>query len=174
MSMDAAQLKTILDAHTKRVRGEVGGARANLSGADLSRADLSRANLSGADLSGATGLAEIYLKKQQIVPEAGPFTGFKKLRDNVVAQLEIAGERVGGVCGRKCRASEATVIGFFTTASEPILDRIEAFSLHDEKFAYHIGDVVKPTSAFDPSMIEECGSGIHFFLSFAEAAEFLL
>ena len=56
--MDAQELQGILDAHKKWLRGEVGGARANLSGADLSRANLSgaylsRANLSGADLSRA-------------------------------------------------------------------------------------------------------------------------
>jgi hypothetical protein len=58
-----AELKVKLELHLKWIKGEEGGARANLSGvdllgadlsgADLSGADLSRANLSGADLSGA-------------------------------------------------------------------------------------------------------------------------
>jgi uncharacterized protein YjbI with pentapeptide repeats len=57
------ELRTILDAHAKWLRGDKDGTRANLSGANLSRAylfgaNLSRAylfgaNLSGADLSGA-------------------------------------------------------------------------------------------------------------------------
>ena len=66
-------LKVVLEAHAKWVRGETGGIRAdlrganlgraylrganlscaNLGGADLSRADLSGANLSRADLGGA-------------------------------------------------------------------------------------------------------------------------
>ena len=51
-------LPDILAAHRKWVRGEVGGKRANLSGANLSGANLSGANLRGAglreaDLSGA-------------------------------------------------------------------------------------------------------------------------
>ena len=47
------ELKAILDAHARWMRGEEGGKRADLSRANLSRANLSRANLSGADLSRA-------------------------------------------------------------------------------------------------------------------------
>ena len=74
------ELKEILDKHSKWLRNEPGGERANLSGADLTRAylsgadltrayltradltraDLTRANLSGADLSGAD-LTRAYL-----------------------------------------------------------------------------------------------------------------
>ena len=46
-------VKEVLEAHLKWLRGESGGKRANLSRANLSRANLSRADLSGADLSGA-------------------------------------------------------------------------------------------------------------------------
>ena len=51
-------LKVVLEAHAKWVRGETGGIRAdlrgaNLGGAYLSGADLSRADLGGANLSGA-------------------------------------------------------------------------------------------------------------------------
>jgi hypothetical protein len=51
--MTPEQIKTILDAHYRWLKGEEGGSRANLSGADLSWANLSRADLSGANLSGA-------------------------------------------------------------------------------------------------------------------------
>ena len=51
--MNARRLKDILEKHLKWLRDEVGGERANLSGADLSGAYLYGANLSGADLSGA-------------------------------------------------------------------------------------------------------------------------
>ena len=44
-------LKVVLEAHAKWVRGETGGIRADLSGANLSDADLGGANLSGANLS---------------------------------------------------------------------------------------------------------------------------
>lgn len=53
-------LSDILDKHGKWLRGEKGGARANLAGADLRyadlvRADLTDANLAGANLNGARG-----------------------------------------------------------------------------------------------------------------------
>ena len=61
--MNANELKAVIEAHGKYLRGEDGGAKANLSGANLrganlrwanlSEADLSEANLSEADLSGA-------------------------------------------------------------------------------------------------------------------------
>jgi len=49
----AIDLPSVLASHGAWVRGEAGGARANLTRADLSGADLSKANLSMADLSGA-------------------------------------------------------------------------------------------------------------------------
>jgi hypothetical protein len=48
--MKPKELKQILKAHAKWVRGEAGGIKADLSEADLSLADLSLADLSGADL----------------------------------------------------------------------------------------------------------------------------
>ena len=56
--MTQKKLKEILAAHSLYLRGCLGDARADLSGAklsgaDLSWADLSEANLSGADLSRA-------------------------------------------------------------------------------------------------------------------------
>ena len=46
-------LKEVLEKHSKWLRREHGGERADLSGADLRGADLSGADLSGADLSRA-------------------------------------------------------------------------------------------------------------------------
>ena len=56
--MKRDELNTILDKHTKWLRGEDGGARADLRGADLRGADLHYAilrdaNLCGANLNGA-------------------------------------------------------------------------------------------------------------------------
>ena len=51
--MDSEKLKETLEKHTLWLRGESGGARANLSGANLSGANLSGANLSKANLSWA-------------------------------------------------------------------------------------------------------------------------
>jgi hypothetical protein len=51
--MKQDELNAILDKHTKWLRGEDGGNRADLSDADLRYADLRYANLSGANLCGA-------------------------------------------------------------------------------------------------------------------------
>ena len=48
--MNEKQLREILDKHKKRLLGEAGGERADLTGADLRRADLTGAVLRGADL----------------------------------------------------------------------------------------------------------------------------
>ena len=60
------ELKDILDKHSKWIRGEAGGSRADLSCANLYRADLSCANLSGANLYGAN-LRETLYKDNIIV-----------------------------------------------------------------------------------------------------------
>ena len=51
--MTKEEIATILDLHTKWLRGEDGGKRANLVGADLVGANLAGANLARANLSGA-------------------------------------------------------------------------------------------------------------------------
>lgn len=51
--MNAKELKEVVAKHGKWLRGEDGGARANLSDANLRYADLSDADLSGANLSDA-------------------------------------------------------------------------------------------------------------------------
>ena len=51
--MNSAELKAILDFHTKWIRKEPDGKRADLSWRNLRFADLSEANLHGADLTGA-------------------------------------------------------------------------------------------------------------------------
>ena len=51
--MTSDEIKTVLDAHGKWLRGVPGGQRADLSGADLTGADLRGAYLSVADLRGA-------------------------------------------------------------------------------------------------------------------------
>ena len=78
-------LKMILDKHRKWLKNELGGARANLSGANLSGADLSYADLSGANLRGARNLNTIswniftafYMLQ---CPETGAFIGYKSVK----------------------------------------------------------------------------------------------
>ena len=150
--------------------------RADLSGADLSGADLRYANLhdanlrgaklTGANLSGAVKDAKTILPFYQIVPEAGSFMAFKKLRNNVIATLEIPADakRTSSLVGRKCRAEFARVVSLSDGAEV-------GYSQHAEDFAYHMGEIVRP-DAFDDDIRVECASGIHFFITRAEAESY--
>ena len=46
------------------------------------------------------------------------------------------------------------------------------FSKHDPQFKYTAGQVVKPSEAFNDSLVSECESGIHFFITRQEAEDY--
>jgi hypothetical protein len=137
---------------------------ANLSGANLTRANLSGANLTGANLYGVK-LTEADLKKlyavRTILPE-GDIIGYKKLKDGTVCKLLIPAnaKRVGGMVGRKCRAEYAEIL------------EGEGVSSHDGKTAYKVGETIRPAEKFDPNPMQECTSGIHFFITRQEAENY--
>ena len=184
----AAEWRDILEKHAKYWRGEAGGERANLTraylyGAELTRAYLYGAELTGANLSGAnltraelTGAnltrAELdrLIALRRICPETGSFTAWKRLRDDLIAQLEIPAKakRIGGLIGRKCRAESAKVIAIWKGKKKVR----EGFSTHDGAFRYVVGKVVKPAKPYSDDARIECASGIHFFMSRLEAEEY--
>jgi uncharacterized protein YjbI with pentapeptide repeats len=132
---------------------------AYLSGANLSGANLSGANLSGADLSGATN-AGLAIAQTRILPE-GDLIGWKKCQSNVIVKLRIPSDaKRSHAFGRKCRAEFADVLEVF--GSEV------GISKHDRKTEYRAGQRVNP-DAFDEDWQDECSSGIHFFITRAEA-----
>ena len=151
---------------------------AKLSHADLSHADLSYANLNGADLSdanlsrailnGAIKDAKTILPHYRIAPEVGSFIAFKKLRNNVVATLEIPAEakRTSSLIGRKCRAEFAKVVALSS-------DAVVGYAKHQPPgtFSYRVGEIVRPDS-FDDDIRLECTNGIHFFMTRREAEEY--
>ena len=49
-------------------------------------------------------------------------------------------------------------------AGQPMPDEVVGYSLHDPTFEYHKGATVIP-SGFTPNPTQECGEGIHFFLT---------
>ena len=162
---------------------------ANLSGANLSGADLFEANLSGADLSGAD-LSEAYLSganlfradlsgadlsgaslgPHSIVPEAGAFDGWKKLRGGVLAHVRVPGmaRRTSSLVGRKCRAEFVEVVALYSAEGGPMDAGV---SLHDSSVGYTVGCVVHPDS-YDDDIRIECTHGIHFFLTRKEAEDY--
>jgi hypothetical protein len=132
---------------------------ANLSGANLSRADLSGANLSGANLSGAKN-AELIIAQTRILPE-GDLIGWKKCAGGVIVKLRIPTDaKRSHAFGRKCRAEFADVLEVFGAEI--------GISKHDSKTEYRAGERVTP-DAFDEDWQEECSSGVHFFITKAEA-----
>ena len=137
---------------------------ANLSGAYLSGAYLSGANLSGANLSDANLRdakdADLAIAMTRILPE-GSLIGWKKCRDRVIVKLRIPEEaKRSHAFGRKCRAEFADVL--------EVIGAEVGISQHDGETKYIAGQRVTP-DAFDEDWMDECSSGIHFFISKAEA-----
>jgi hypothetical protein len=137
---------------------------ANLSGANLSRADLSGANLYGAnlycaDLSRALNYT-LSIARTRLCPE-GDLIGWKLCQGNILVKLLIPKEaKRNNATGRKCRAEYADVL--------EIIGADKAYSGHDENFVYEVGKRVIP-SAYDEDFLNECSSGIHFFITKEEA-----
>jgi hypothetical protein len=141
---------------------------ANLRGADLREADLCganlrEANLRGADLYGAEN-ADYAIAVTRILPE-GDIIGYKKCMDGIIVKLQIpAKARRSHAFGRKCRAEYAKVIHIYGAD--------EARSSHDKSFVYRKGKIVRPTQPWDENWMEECASGIHFFITKIEAERY--
>jgi hypothetical protein len=141
-----------------------------LRGADLRGADLSGANLRDADLSYAVlrgaDLPPVDAARLSIVPETGQFNGWKKLKGEKIAELEIPHDAArSNATGRKCRASHARVLRIVAPDGLPA---DEGVSLHDPAFLYRVGETVK-CHAWEPNRWVECGGGIHFYLTIEEA-----
>ncbi len=145
---------------------------ADLYGADLRGADLRGANLRGADLHGADlreakNIPESAAAQSVIVPD-GDIIGWKKCKDEkenkVIVKLLIPSKakRSNG-SGRKCRAEFAKVL--------EIIGGKKAISLHDSVTEYKVGKTVK-CDKWNEDRWEECGGGIHFFITRKEAEDF--
>jgi len=127
------------------------------------------------------------IKKISACPDTGDFIGWKKvyIRDlrnhggvvtDAIAKLEIPEKaKRSSAFGRKCRASEAKVLGMW-----PIIDDKPDFehpidvaqSCYDSGFKYAVGEIVRPQFAYCENPYEECASGIHFFITMQEALDY--
>ena len=134
---------------------------ANLRDANLFGAPFQYANLRGADLEGAR-LPEFQLP-------SGSLVAWKKVREGVVLELEVpaGAKRTASLVGSKCRAEFARVVRAFGAPE----GATEFVSLHDPKFAYRVGEAVRP-DAYDDDIRVECARGIHFFLTRGEAESY--
>ena len=147
---------------------------ADLSGADLSEADLSGADLRWADLSGAKNIDQafwsIYTTFYPLqCPEKGAYTGYKKA-SGLIVELEIAEDALrSSATSRKCRASKAKVLSITDLDGNPAGDQV--CSDHDKNFVYKVGETVEVTD-FDTNRWNECSTGIHHFITRAEAVKY--
>jgi hypothetical protein len=137
--------------------------RASLRDANLQGANLRDANLRGADLQGAylqdADLRGASLLALSILPE-GDIVGWKKCQNGVIVKLLIpADAKRSNATGRKCRAEYAKALW---------VDGIVARSSWDPEFEYRTGETVRPDTWCD-DWTQECASGIHFFITRAEA-----
>ena len=84
----------------------------DLRGVDLHGADLHGANLHGANLSGAKN-AE-YAEAITCITPQGALIGWKNLKNNLIAKLEIpANAKRSNATRRKCRAEFAVVLAIY-------------------------------------------------------------
>ena len=121
------------------------------------------------------------------IPEKS-MTLYKKVRvknifgeeESAIVTLEVPAKALKNhsLYGEKCRVSEAKVKDINWFRDEKKDKRVHYFwpfnwvrSIHDYKFHYRRGKVVKPKEPFDKSS-EECSSGIHGFIDIEDAIEY--
>lgn len=99
-----------------------------------------------------------------IVPESGAFQGWKKCVGGVLVQVEIkAKAKRSNSTGRKCRAEYVKVL--------QVVGAKVGISQHDQKTEYRKGKIVR-CHEWDDNRWNECGGGIHFFLTRIEAEKY--
>lgn len=156
LTITSEVLKEILQKHSLWLRGIDGGEMANLS----------RANLRG-----ATGLDTVYYDVQTAFfalqcPETGAYIGWKKAR-SLIVELEIPADALrSSATSRKCRASKAKVISITDTEGNPAENSVA--SNYKKDFVYTVGGMVDVPD-FDTDRWNECSTGIHHFITRAEA-----
>jgi len=136
----------------------------DLRGAYLRGAYLGGANLEGANLEGAKDIPVVAIETSRILPE-GDIIGYKKTREGIVKLLIPADAKRSHSFGRKCRAEYAKVLELPNGITE-------ATSSHDVFFKYRVGEIVRPELPFDENWLEECSTGIHFFITRGEAERY--
>ena len=175
---DNTMLKTLLAA----IDSGADFSGADFSGADFSGADFSGvyfrganfryANFSGVDFSGAVNIPKLATAQTEIVPD-GAIIGWKQCRDHRIVKLLIPeNAKRSNATGRKCRAEFAQVLAIYKAGSDIPFKRATATSHHDYSFIYRIGATVAPREAFSEDRLDECASGIHFFITREEAENY--
>jgi hypothetical protein len=130
---------------------------ADLREADLREANLREANLREADLRGAKNIDAVTAALLMRCPAEGAFIAWKQCQGNAIIKLSIPAEaRRSSATGYKCRAEFVDVI------------EGEGVSIHDGNTVYTPGQRVT-CHEWDANRWNECGGGIHFYMSREEA-----
>ena len=158
---------------------------ANLESANLENADLENANLWGANLEGANlyranledaNLENAKLPNFKIVPERGSFHAFKKVRDNegvkYIIEIKILAEhkRMSNLVGRKCRANGCKLVAVYDLHGNKVKTNKKLTGTVYSNIDYNTDAIIKPDD-YNNDIRVVCTTGIHFFLTFAEAKD---
>jgi hypothetical protein len=109
--------------------------------------------------------AAISLSRRRASCRMVTLIGWKKCRDGLLVKLAIPSKAERShAFGRKCRAEFAKVLEITDGKKK----HARALSLYTEKFVYRVGRIARP-EAWDKEWMNECGGGIHFFITKAEA-----
>jgi hypothetical protein len=92
-----------------------------------------------------------------------------KFETECLVKLEIPADALrSSSFGRKCRASKAKVLSIFNLNTQKYIS--ESYSIQDSSFIYKVGEIVTPQGdPFCEDRFVECGPGIHFYVSKADA-----
>lgn len=140
---------------------------ASLQRADLQDANLQCANLQSANLRGAKNTSDTLNAESSVLPDSGPFVGWKKCRDNVIVRVAIPSKAArSNATGRKCRAEYVKTL--------EVLGATKGVSTYDASVVYEVGKITRCSEKdpWNPDRWVECGGGIHFFITRYEAENY--
>ena len=144
---------------------------ANLYDTILTGANLNDANLKGAKLKGAytdETTAFFYLQ----CPEEGSYIAYKKCQKDRIVKLFIPEDaKRSSATTRKCRASKAKVLSITNINGTENFDI--ALSYYDCSFIYKVGKTIE-IKDFNEDRWNECGAGIHHFITRNEAVNYII
>ena len=122
----------------------------------------------------------------EVIPMACPIKGefyaykkcFMMTRDeNCIVKLRIPDDAErSSALGNKCRCSKAEVVDIYNPCTGKHLKKARSEYIYINglgAFVYEVGKMVAPTWPFEEDRWKECASGIHFFMTEAEAMKYV-
>ena len=105
-------------------------------------------------------------------PEEGSYIAYKKCQEDRIVKLLIPEDaKRSSATTRKCRASKAKVLSITNIDGTENFEK--AVSYYDYNFIYQVGEIVE-IEDFDEDRWNECGAGIHHFITRNEAVNYII